>query len=275
MLKNHYLYYTLIIFLISSCHKKTKVSGSPEKDIADPVVESVVKDTPAAVYGAYSTFIDSLNDRYINFDQVEMNGKAEVTEGGETTNASVIIRMIKDQIIWMSFRKFGMEGVRLFANNDSIVVLNRLDKEYSVIKYDKLDDESGLRLNIGILQSSLLGKVAPLTDGPNRLQKDSVANRLYLERNDVTWIYDVHPVDMLTLGLNILSRKKQNAQFNASFGDNRRITNGKYLPFAIKYKINIDGNSPASLNLSIDDVDLSSKKTVPFDIPGGYKLVGL
>ena len=67
------------------------------------------------------------------------------------------IRMKKDSAIWMSFKKFSIEGARALITPDSIFVLDRINSQYMAKPFSFIQQEYSLPVNFQGLQSMLLG----------------------------------------------------------------------------------------------------------------------
>ena len=48
-----------------------------------------------------------------------------------------LLKLEKDSVIWISVGLFGLEGARIFMHQDSITVLNKLDKSYSKLSWNE------------------------------------------------------------------------------------------------------------------------------------------
>lgn len=80
-------------------------------------------------------------------------------------NAIVFIRVKKDSLIWLSVRKVGLEAVRALISPDSIVILNTLQREYSVYDFPSLSRQFNFEMNFDLLQSLIVGNL-PLPKRP-------------------------------------------------------------------------------------------------------------
>jgi len=98
-----------------------------------------------------------------NYDYFEGRSKLVYQENGQDKRVDAIIRMQKDSVLWISLRGGpGIEGARLYATVDSFFMLNRLQKEYYAYSFEELSEELQIPVNIGILQSVMVGNPIPL-----------------------------------------------------------------------------------------------------------------
>ncbi|QCK14358.1 hypothetical protein DCC35_06175 [Mangrovivirga cuniculi] len=73
----------------------------------------------------------------LTFNYLKAKGKIKLETDASETNATVNIRVKKDSLIWMSLGSaIGIEGGRVLINRDSMVMMNRLEKniEYLVLR---------------------------------------------------------------------------------------------------------------------------------------------
>jgi hypothetical protein len=87
------------------------------------------------------------------------SAKARITyqDKNETVKLTSYVRMRKDSVIWMNFKKLSIEAARLLMTPDSMVILNRMDKEYTVKDYQFVQQNFRIPANFSGLQSFLLG----------------------------------------------------------------------------------------------------------------------
>ena len=93
------------------------------------------------------------------FEYFTARAKINYNNGKQKVNATANIRMRKDSIIWMSFSKLGIEGVRLKVDQDSIYILDRLQKRYSKRSFAQVSKELNVELDYNLLESVILGNL--------------------------------------------------------------------------------------------------------------------
>ena len=77
--------------------------------------------------------------------------------GMEFNDLNGQIRMRRDSLVWLSITAtMGIEAVRAKVSNDSIWVLNRLEKTYLAEPLDSLAAQIGMPLSLPLLQTLLL-----------------------------------------------------------------------------------------------------------------------
>lgn len=77
------------------------------------------------------------------FDYLNTRTKIQYRDEDRNVSTSANIRIKKDSIIWMSLTPlFGIEVARALVTQDSLVLMNRLNKEYMVYDFKNLSEKS-------------------------------------------------------------------------------------------------------------------------------------
>ncbi|OGX88325.1 DUF4292 domain-containing protein [Hymenobacter glacialis] len=134
--------------LLGSCARKAVPTAStigPGTSV--PVAESTVRATNTTF-----TFLNA-------------KGKAQISLKGNKQGANLALRMRRDSIIWVSASLAGIEGVRAVLTNDSVHVINRLEKTYFSGGYDYLSKLLNVPVSFAQMQALLLGDYVPAPTG--------------------------------------------------------------------------------------------------------------
>ncbi|MBR1769222.1 MAG: DUF4292 domain-containing protein [Bacteroidales bacterium] len=146
MKKIIYLLITVILFSSCSLFKK---SGNDKKDkqtieVKKDKKEKMKKEKP------FETFSCKVSGSYKGIP------------------VSATVRIAYDSIIWVSASSLGIEGVRALCLTDSLFAINKLEKEYIAVSYDRAEKFVGIPLSYNFVQSLLLDTVANTTfNAPN------------------------------------------------------------------------------------------------------------
>ncbi len=80
-------------------------------------------------------------------------------------NANINIRVRKDSLIWLSVSKIGIEAVRGLITRDSIIIIDKVHREYSVYDFPTLSRQFNFDMNFDLLQALIIGNL-PLPKRP-------------------------------------------------------------------------------------------------------------
>ncbi|MDB5240052.1 MAG: hypothetical protein JWP57_677 [Spirosoma sp.] len=80
-------------------------------------------------------------------------------------NANINIRVRKDSLIWLSVNKLGIEAVRGIITRDSITIIDKIHREYTVYDFPTLSRQFNFQMNFELLQALIVGNL-PLPKRP-------------------------------------------------------------------------------------------------------------
>lgn len=105
------------------------------------------------------------------FEWLTANLDIQAEGNGQSFNdLSGQMRMRRDSIIWMSVTAtMGMEVLRAKVSNDSIWILNRLEKNYLAESLDTISTQLGIPLSLPLLQTLLLDNNESLSPVENQI----------------------------------------------------------------------------------------------------------
>jgi hypothetical protein len=108
---------------------------------------------------AVSEVVDSVMANQMDFNWLSAKAQVDYTDkSGETNSFDVNIRMRKDSAIWISITPLlGIEAARALINKDSIVLLDRVHKQWRVRKFDYLGELLRTDIDFNMIQAVVLG----------------------------------------------------------------------------------------------------------------------
>lgn len=239
----------------SGCHKRT--TGAATGEIPEPRSASFLKKKLDAV------------DR----SEIEaMNAQARIffDGNGQSIAATANVIWIRDSILWLNVKKFGLEAARALITKDSVYLLNRLEKSYSVKGLESLQREYSLPAGFELIQSLLLATPwffqdisleADIKDGAHRL---SGANGRYA-------------VDYRLDNKQFRLRKEifvapRNAQTVAvSFDDYKKDAKAGWFPYLRTLEAFSPETGELRISIELNDVQINVPKSFRFEIPKHYE----
>lgn len=167
-----------VIMLVTSdgCRRRRLFRNAPPSPVVDTV--SVVPKLPKTRTDSLATApVLSSVDPNATVDQVDfayLTAKSKVSfksKDQDINNASVNLRIDKDSLIWLSVSGVGVEVARALITKDSVVIMDRIHREYSVYDYAMLSQRFNFNLDFGLIQSLLIGNL-PLPKEPAQRVKN-------------------------------------------------------------------------------------------------------
>lgn len=226
MTRNLIYIFTLMLMLvgISGCKSSKSVTGS---DISSSQTSSVLQEVAAS---------------YRNWDSFSSSGKITLS-GAASISSSMQIKMVHNKYITVSIRPIlGIEAAKVYIDNDSAVVVNKLNKTYTSLPLSQFSHI--LPVDITTVQDIILARIFSVKDGAL-----SVDN---LKKFDISAELD----DFI-----VTSRKKQN-DFSYAFSLNnaKQLTSLTVSPSASskKYTANYSGYDDGAIGTPASNIKLST-----------------
>lgn len=107
-------------------------------------------------------FLDKnrLEIKEVDFDYFSAKSRIKFKDSDSNLSSSANIRIKKDSIIWFSVTPaLGIEAARGIITQDSIIILNRLEKVYIAHDYKSLSAKYNFDISYDLLQAILLGNM--------------------------------------------------------------------------------------------------------------------
>lgn len=216
-----------------------------------------------------------LLQRYKEMDNVRsLTAKARIYSESEGMNISVNANIIwiRDSILWLNAKKFGIEAVRALVTTDSVFVLNRLEKTYTAESLETLR----IRYNLpdgnafDIIQRTVLGLPA-ITD-LNNIRSDIAEerHRLWADNGQYSAEYQIEEGSFLMKNERFIQKRDQST---VSIGfDRHQKTEGTSALFS--YLRRVEALSPDTgtqrAEIELEDVKLNTSPSYRFEIPDHY-----
>lgn len=100
----------------------------------------------------------------VPFQYCQITGDVDLNFNGMQQSAQFVMKMRSDSCIWLTVRALGLEAFRVMLTQDSVVILNRLQKNYRTIPLEAITQKLGQQATIGLVQQQLMGRVGVLAD---------------------------------------------------------------------------------------------------------------
>jgi len=98
---------------------------------------------------------ENILENEINYQNINIKMSVEVQINEQKQDFSAIVRIQKDSIIWISFRKLNLEGFRICITQDSVKFIDRMNNKYYSENYEIFAANIGLDLDYKAFQSIL------------------------------------------------------------------------------------------------------------------------
>lgn len=119
-----------------------------------------------------TSFVEKeLNMVPLAFKYLSIKTKLNYQDGNNDLDAKMNIKIKKDSLIWCSITAIlGIEVMRAQINQDSIWIVDKINRQYQIYNFEGLSKKIGIQVNYNILQALLLGEV-PFPNTPGKISK--------------------------------------------------------------------------------------------------------
>ncbi len=202
------------------------------------------------------------------------SGKVRVNYKGKdnAVSANMQIKVEKDKKIWVSAQKFGFEGIRVLIEEDSIHILDRLKRTYTVSDFSYIQKELNLPANIQAVQDFIVGNSLKLTkDATYKVKEEALQILLIAIDNNFRATYSIDNTNFNLRSLTVedlsMDRKIIANQF-----DYEPIENKGDFAFSRDFELKIGTESEATVQMSFSRVEFDEEQSMDFRVPSSYKV---
>lgn len=244
-----------MVLFISSCKSTKVVSGGAVDDRLS--AKAVIK----AHYQNETNF-------------KTLNGKVRIgySDGEDSQNVSVSLRMEKDKAIWMS-APLGI--VKAYITPDRVTYYNKLENEYFDGDFTYLSELLGTDVDFAILQNLLTGQaIVDLREEKYTIDIAEEAYRLVPKLQGVLYktLFKIEPKNF-KMAVQQLSQPLEKRLLEITYENYQSI--GKAIfPNEIKMKA-ISENNENNIELEFRNIEFNGAVNFPYRIPSGYKKIEL
>lgn len=210
----------------------------------------------------------------VDFNYLTTRSKINFNDGNRSLSATANIRIRKDSLIWVSVTPgFGIEAARGLITQDSVYLMNRLEKNYYAYSFAELSNKLNVNLSYEVLQSALLGDLIRPLSREDRIdrQEDQV---VIMQREPQVDIANYIRNETLKLTRVILQDKDATGSITIDYDDFKPLES-KVIPFSST----ISAKYFSEQELKTTTVAFKHNKaefsesalSFPFDIPDKYE----
>ncbi len=255
------LFVMFSLLLVSGCKsKKTLATGG---ELAKKTHKEVVADVLKTE---------------LNFKTITSKGNIELKSGSSSKKVSATFKIIKDSVLQVSLRGFGIEVMRMDLTPERIVIIDRWKKQYFSESFKDSEFLKQLDFNFYNLQALFTNKL--FIPGKQEVEYNdynnfvvNVANDLYMlqtkGRGSLSYNFAVDATDHIVSTL--IHNEKQNLSLQWSYTDFIKDNELTY-PTVMQAKIEVV-KKRADIVISYNKLDIDKDFSVDTSIPAKYTKV--
>lgn len=255
-----YILFGLFLLVSNGCTSNKALTGTPP-----------LRERSAAF------LLRKLNTHRIDAPWFSTKASITFASEAETRHFTSYIRIQRDSLIWMNFKKSSIEAARLMITPDSFFLINRLEKVYFAAGFDYLQERLALPAfdnesltPFRALQELFLGN--PVFPALRKMDVQAQESRYLLEGSGNT--FDAHYfLDGKNHTLDQLHffDQRYNRKIQFSFGDYQPLEQAKNFSYFRVIQLNTPEDGTVSLELKLTKAAFHAPKTIQFEIPPHYE----
>lgn len=263
------LSFVFIFASIVACKKKQVSSTNPEKVMQDTILAPAHTEinSDEMMLRDYLTFIQQSR---VDYKTLEMDGNADIETSDEEISFSFKIRMIQDSVIWIQFKKLGLEGVRVLANSQGITYIDRLHRSYTHKSWKQLQQELKANIDFSLLQDIISGNPPMHPDLP-LVRKETSENTTIISGQE-------NELKILLFGITDQAifqmeniRSDQQQHMIVKLNDKKLLYDNVKFSYLRDLEILSNNKKQLYVSLQFDEVKRNTTFSVPFEIPANYR----
>jgi len=241
----------ITIFLVSCKSKKVENTST---DFRERTSEDLAK---------------AIGKHNVEYDWFSAKAKIHFQSSYESGRVNSNVRIRKDSLIWMNFKKFGLSMARMQITTDSIYVMYPFENYYERGTIEEYSKQYGIDLEFEKLQSFLVGNVLIPEDANLRSRRIGNEYEILSSYEEYTVKYMVNAVSLILSEHSIIDEYGREVLIN--YEEYEKAGKGRHYSHKRQYYAPIDVNDNASADISISDVEFNVPKSTPFNIPSHYE----
>jgi len=212
---------------------------------------------------------EAIEKHNVDYDWFSAKAKIHFQSSYESGRVNSTVRIRKDSLIWMNFKKFGLSMARMQITTDSIYVMYPFENYYERGTIQEYSDQYGIDLEFEKIQSFLVGNVLIPESAHIRSRRIGSEYEILSSYEDYTVKYMVDAVGLILNEHSIIDSYGREVLIN--YEEYMSAGKGRHYSYKRQYYAPIDMNDNASADISISDVEFNIPKSTPFNIPSHYE----
>ena len=253
----------LIAFLFAAC--KTPVGTAT---------------TNAEIMKTEEAFFSSVLDHTFRFNTLSARLKLDFAGQQQEFSSTVLLKMIYNDRLQLSIRPIlGIEVFRIEITNDSVKILDRMNKRYMIDSYDNLRGKTDIDFNFRNLQALFTNQM--FVPGESdisskhfrrfRMTKNNNFAILKLRDNNGIYYTFTANADEKLMSTNI-EDTSGNQSLTWNYNDFQTI-NRQLFPMKMTAQLSNDNKALGTAILTFSSPEINNPLKTDFDIPSGYERV--
>lgn len=204
-----------------------------------------------------------------------LSARAKITykDEAQTTKFNANIRMRKDSVIWMNIKKLSVEAFRVLITQDSIYIIDRLEKKYFVHGLDFVEEKFNFPGQFQALQTAILGN--PYFFDQQKLSSAIAGQQYQLTSGPEIRTRSKYLINGLDYSLENMSffDVERNRKLGIDMTNYFAVIDDLVFPHNRTYAVESKETGAAKINMKFSKVELNVPKNIIFSVSSRYERV--
>lgn len=242
--------FVLILFLSSGCKGLRKADGSQLRNRSVSFLQK------------------KMLENQVNADWLSGNLKIVYRDNSQVQKVTALVKMKKDSVVWMSVRKFGLEGARVQITPDSVYLIDRLNGQYAIKDLKYLSEEFNLPANYNMLQSLILGNPVFFTK-ELKAEPDNLSYHLTGDATRFQSEYWLNGTNYQLEKMTFLDKSDQ-TDLEIQLKNYQKLPNKQNFSYFRTLNLKSPQIEQLSIDLTFSKLEINVPKNIRFEIPKRY-----
>jgi hypothetical protein len=216
--------------------------------------------------------VENIGRNYIDFKTFNAKIKVDYQDSkGRRQDLTAIVRIIKDSTIWISLTAtlFNYEAYRVLITKDSVILLNKQDREVQYRSLDYLQEVTEIPFDYKTLQDLLIGNPIFMESG-NIVYYKKTENQVLISS---VGLFFKHLISLSVDNYTLLHSKlddvdmTRNRTADITYGDYENKTG---VNFSTYREITVSEKNKLDIRLNYKQYEFNKELSVSFNIPKNY-----
>lgn len=196
--------------------------------------------------------------------------KMNVNFDGSPMQVSANLIWVKDSVLWVQVKKFGIEGARALVTRDSVFILNRLEKTLRVKSWAEVQREFNLPEGFSLLENVVLGTAWFAADMVLKSEIKDGLHQITGKNNRFSADYRIEEGAFRVRQMTFLEQNKAQA-VTLGFDRFEKLDGGGSLPYLRQIEAFDPETGTTKVEIELSDVEINTSKSFKFEIPAHYR----
>lgn len=208
----------------------------------------------------------------VQFEYLSSRAKIKYDSESQSISGTANIRIHKDSLIWLSLSPgLGIEAARILVTRDSLVMLDKVNKTYSIYDFQELSKSLDFELNYGLVEAVILGNLVY----PYERERLIKSSKSYLYSQQQGSFYFENYIGTRTKKLEKIQVKDTltSNTISVNYSD-FQLVDEEIFPFQIDARLDYQkkATDPVEVAIEFKQTEIEKKPLkFPFNIPQRYE----